>query len=137
MSALVLRFASALVQRKVLPIEEVMDLRVLVADVERFKTGLRFFLDRFEGQSNAYIAKIADTLRSIAKYYVEVPEEIYDDIESPNSKLARAQLDELHRQTCLLLLYVSWLKLFTYIVKLFSICSIKPMTCEVNIMVTS
>ena len=81
-TALVLRFASAVVRRKVLPIEEVTDLRVLVTDVERFKGGLRYFLDRFEGQSNAYIAKIADTLRAIAKYYVQVPEEVYDEIES-------------------------------------------------------
>lgn len=80
-TALVLRFAAALVRRKVLPIEEVTDLRVLVADVERFRAGLRYFLDRFEGQSNAYIAKIADTLRAIAKHYVQAPEEVYEAID--------------------------------------------------------
>ena len=79
--AMILRFASALVHGKVLPIEEITDLRVLVSDVERFKAGLRFFLDRFEGRTTAYIAKTADTLRAIAKYYVQAPEEVYGEIE--------------------------------------------------------
>jgi integrase len=94
-TALVLRFASALVRRKVLPIEEVTDLRVLVTDVERFKGGLRYFLDRFEGQSNAYIANIADTLRAIAKHYVEVPGEVYEAIESICRRLRPPRNDGL------------------------------------------
>ena len=94
-TALVLRFASALVHSKALPIEEITDLRALVTDVERFKAGLRYFLDRFEGQSNAYIANIADTLRAIAKHYVEVPEEVYDEIESICRRLRPPRNDGL------------------------------------------
>ncbi|MFB3087461.1 MAG: hypothetical protein ACE10E_03990, partial [Acidiferrobacterales bacterium] len=94
-TALVLRFASALVHSKALPIEEITDLRVLVTDVERFKAGLRYFLDRFEGQSNAYIANIADTLRAIAKHYGVVPEEVYDEIESICRRLRPPRNDGL------------------------------------------
>ena len=94
-TALVLRFASALVHSEALPIEKITDLHVLVSDVERFKTGLRFFLDRFEGRSNAYIAKIADSLRAIAKHYVQVPEEIYDAIENICRRLRPPRNDGL------------------------------------------
>lgn len=94
-TALVLRFASALVHSDALPIEKITDLRALVSDLERFKIGLRYFLDRFEGQSNAYIAKIADTLRAIAKHYVQVPDEVYDAIENICRRLRPPRNDGL------------------------------------------
>ena len=94
-AAMIMRFALALVRDEVVTIEEITDLRVLVTDVVRFKAGLRYFLDRFEGQRNAYIAKIADTLRAIAKHYVRVPEEIYDAIESICRRLRPPRNDGL------------------------------------------
>lgn len=75
------RFASALVHEKSLAIEAVTDLQVLVNDVERFKNGLRFFLKRFDNQPNSYIAQIANCLRSLARHYVELPEETSEAIE--------------------------------------------------------
>jgi integrase len=83
------------VRNEIVAIEEITDLRVLVTDVERFKAGLRYFLDRFEGQSNAYIAKIADTMRAIAKHYVRVPEEVYEAIDGICRRLRPPRNDGL------------------------------------------
>lgn len=80
-TAQILRFASALVHRDILPIKAITDLKMLVSDIETFKQGLRFFLDRFDGKPNGYIAKIADCLRGVALHYAHVPEETHDAME--------------------------------------------------------
>lgn len=66
--AMVLRFASALVHRGELKIEEITGLDVFF-DVARFKSGLRFFLERFDNKPTPYIAKIATTLHNIARHH--------------------------------------------------------------------
>ena len=81
-TAQILRFASALVHRECLPIDAITGLDVLVSDIDRFKQGLRFFLDRFDGQANGYIANIGDCLRGIARHYVHVPDETHDAMEA-------------------------------------------------------
>ena len=70
--AIIRRFASALVQRGVLPLDQVADLAALV-DVERYKAGLRFFLERL-GRPNGYLRKIANTLRYVAIHHCRVDE---------------------------------------------------------------
>jgi integrase len=67
------RFASALVHRGECRPEDIDDLSFLVSDPERFKSGLRYFIDRNDGKASANISRIANTLRAVAKYYLRLP----------------------------------------------------------------
>jgi integrase len=71
-SAIVARFASAVVRCGQLTLPEVRDLAVLV-QVDNFKAGLRVFLDRAGGDATPYVAKIATTLLYIGKHYCGAP----------------------------------------------------------------
>ena len=80
-TSVVLRFASALVQVGALKVEDVTGLDVLV-DVERFKTGIRFFLERLDDKPTDYLHNMANAIRYIAIHYCRV-----DD--AARSELAR------------------------------------------------
>ncbi len=67
------RFTSALVHRGECRPEDIDDLSFLVSDPERFKSGLRYFIDRNDGKTSANISRIANTLRAVAKYYLRLP----------------------------------------------------------------
>jgi integrase len=69
------QFASALVRQGV-PIERIHDLAVLV-ELQNFKRGLGFFLERNrrDKTSTRTAGQIAHTIRSIAKYWVELPDD--------------------------------------------------------------
>lgn len=62
------RFASALVHRKVLPLEKIESLGILFIE-GRFKEGLTFFVERAEGRVTAHIAGLAQDIRNIAKHH--------------------------------------------------------------------
>lgn len=67
------RFATALVHRGELRPDEVTELADFF-DIDRFKSGLRFFLKRAEGKITPSIDAMAKDLRNIAKYYCQVDE---------------------------------------------------------------
>jgi integrase len=67
----VLRLASALVRTGTLKVDDVTGLDVLV-DVERFKTGIRFFLERLDNRPTPYLRNMANTVRYIAIHYCRV-----------------------------------------------------------------
>ena len=69
----VLRFASALVRVGALKVEDVTGLDALV-DVERFKTGIRFFLERLDKRPTDYLHNMANAVRYIAIHYCRVDE---------------------------------------------------------------
>lgn len=71
--ATVVRFASALVRRGDFAVDDVTGLGVLV-DVDRFKSGLRFFLERAGNRPTPYIAQMATVLLSIARHVCKVDE---------------------------------------------------------------
>lgn len=79
-TSLLIRFASALVCKRV-PITDIDAIADLVT-VDRFKLGLRFFLDRNGGKPSPGINQITDVLLSVARHWVE---------------LDRSKLDELKR----------------------------------------
>lgn len=98
--AMVLRFASALVHRGELAIDEITALDVFF-DVERFKSGLRFFLERFENVPSPYIAKIARTLLSIARYHCKLDGEALAALEQIRRRVdvqRRQQLTSRNRE---------------------------------------
>jgi integrase len=90
------RFASALVHRKALAIERITSLAVLVEDVDRFKEGLRFFLERHPDDSTDNTAKIAGTLRAVAKHHVRIDEQVQRKIDRISANL---RSERLHRLT--------------------------------------
>ncbi len=77
----VYRFASALAHRGECQQDEIQDLAFLVGNPERFKSGLRFFIDRNGGKSSATTQKTAATLLAIAKYYLRLPVERVDALD--------------------------------------------------------
>lgn len=68
-----LRFASALVARGELTIDQITELRVFF-EVERFKSGMRHFLERNGDTSSLHIEGMANHLRHIAKFHCRVDE---------------------------------------------------------------
>jgi integrase len=71
LTRLVLRFASALVRVGAFRVDDVTGLDVLV-DLERFKTGIRFFLERLDNRPTDYVHKMANAVRYIAIHYCRV-----------------------------------------------------------------
>jgi hypothetical protein len=69
----VVRFASALVHAGALKIDDVTGLHALV-DVERFKTGIRFFLERLDKRPTDYLHNMANAIPYIAIHYCRVDE---------------------------------------------------------------
>ena len=69
----IVRFASALVRNGHLRMADLKGLRVLV-NLDNYKCGLRFFLQRFANKSNTYIEKYANVLLGVAKYFCRLPE---------------------------------------------------------------
>jgi integrase len=85
----ILRFASALVHCGAMNTNEITELSVLVADIERVKKGLRFFLKRNSDKTSPHIAKMADVLRAVAKYHVRLPEDRLEQLEQLCKRLRR------------------------------------------------
>ena len=73
-TALVIRFASALVRQGDVSLKDITSLSTLV-DPEHYKSGLRYFLKRLDNKPTAYIGKISKTLLYIAKHYVHLGSE--------------------------------------------------------------
>lgn len=74
------RFASALVHRRALKVEEVNGLKALVEDLNRLKEGFRFVLDRNEGKTSPHIANMGHILRAVAKHFVRLPGDQLDEL---------------------------------------------------------
>lgn len=91
-----IRFASALVHKDLLPIDQITGLDVLVSDFGRFKEGLRYFLDRNDRVPNANITAIAAILRAVAKYHVHVDKDVQKQIDGLCNNL---QLPRSHTVT--------------------------------------
>ncbi len=77
---MIVRFASALVRRGEMEIEEITDLAVFF-EIDRLKSGLKFFLERFDNKPTPYVAKLANMLRAIAKHYCRVDQATLDEID--------------------------------------------------------
>ncbi len=94
------RFASALVQRGHAP-EAITDLRYLV-DIDNFKEGLRFFLDRNGNRTSGFIGDMAYALRTIGLKWVKVDKAHEHELQRIYRRLAVADqgLTEKNR-TCL------------------------------------
>ena len=88
----VLRFASALVIIGQLHADEITDFASLFEDIPRYKTGLRFFLDRNNGSVTSSTAQIAATLRAIAKYHVKVAPDIQAELDRLSAALRTDRL---------------------------------------------
>jgi integrase len=65
------RFASALVHRHAVPVEQLTGLRVFFEE-DHFKSGLRFFLERTGNKPTGTIQSLANAMRFIAKHYCKV-----------------------------------------------------------------
>lgn len=76
---IVVRFASALVHRGDLASDQITGLAVLV-EIDHFKSGLRFFLERAGNSPTPYIARVATILRSIARYHCRLGEPQLDEL---------------------------------------------------------
>ena len=109
------QFASALVARG-RPIETITSLGRLV-EYEMFKEGLRFFLDRNNGQPTTWLWGMAGALMSIARYHVKLPEpeikalstirgrlKLDTDRVTEKNRTRLAQFDDLYNVELLLLL---------------------------------
>ncbi|MEQ9448213.1 MAG: hypothetical protein RLN70_04795, partial [Rhodospirillaceae bacterium] len=94
------RFASALIERGELTVAEVTGLSVFFQR-DRFKSGLRYFLDRSKGQSTPCIEAMANHLRHIAKHYCQVDEAMLEDLALTCRRLdcgSSAKLSERNRK---------------------------------------
>lgn len=80
------RFASALVHRGAVPIEDLTGLRVLF-EKDHFKSGLRFFLERTGNKPTATVQKVANGMRFIAKHYCKVGPETLKELTTVCARL--------------------------------------------------
>jgi integrase len=94
-------FASALVQRSV-PAAEITRLADLVG-IERFKSGLYFFLGRRDNTTSSAIAGFATMLTSVARHWVQVPPDHLDRMRAVGRKLQlpRRRMTEANRRRLL------------------------------------
>lgn len=83
----VLRFASALVIEQLATTEEITGFGSLFDDMMRFKAGLRFFLERNDGEVTPGTAQIAATLCAVARYHVKVPQDIQTELDRLSAAL--------------------------------------------------
>lgn len=79
LTILVRRFASALVHRGAVRIEELTGLQVFF-EKDHFKAGLRFFLERTENQPTANLQRLANSMRFIAMHYCKVGPEVLREL---------------------------------------------------------
>lgn len=94
-SALVVRFASALVRSGDVSLDQVSTLRVLV-ELVHFKSGLRYFLNRLENKPTEYLGKIAKTLLYIAKHYCRLDNEAIIELQRI---VKRVEIDRQRQMT--------------------------------------
>lgn len=73
------QFASALVHRDELAIDEVTKLADLFAP-DRFKSAMRFFLERNDGESSACIFNFANAMRHVAGHHCHLNEAALDEL---------------------------------------------------------
>lgn len=90
-----IRFASALVHEDLIMIDQITGLDVLVMDFERLKSGLRYFLDRNDGNANANLSAITAILRAVAKHHVCVDDHVQKKIDSLSANLRLPRADTL------------------------------------------
>ncbi len=83
----VLRFASALVIEQLATTEEIIGFGSLFDDMTRYKAGLRFFLERNDGEVTSGTAQIAATLRAVGRHHVKVPQDIQTELDRLSAAL--------------------------------------------------
>lgn len=88
------RFASALVHRKVLALDQVTELSVFF-ELDRFKEGLRFFLHRSNNKPTIGLAAFAADLRNIAKHYCKVSPETSAELNKVCIRLGNTRATEM------------------------------------------
>ena len=80
------RFGSALVHRGDLTIDQITGIHVFF-EHDHYRSGLRFFLQRFNNKPTAGIQGLANHLRYIAKHYCKIPPEVLKQMEAVCAKL--------------------------------------------------
>lgn len=83
----ILRFASALVIEQLTTTEEITGFGSLFDDMERYKAGLRFFLERNDGEVTPGTAQIAATLCAVARHHVKVPLDVQKELDRLSAAL--------------------------------------------------
>lgn len=83
----VLRFASALVIERLATAEELSGFGSLFDDMTRYKAGLRFFLERNDGEVTPGTAQIAATLCAVARHHVRVPRDVQTELDRLSAAL--------------------------------------------------
>jgi integrase len=81
------RFASALVRREILPLEEIIGLDTFF-DEGRFREGMRYFLPKTTEKTTEHAHYVATKLLHVARHYVRVP-----DAELKRLRALAARLD--------------------------------------------
>ncbi len=88
------RFASALVHRGDLKIGDIVSLRTLM-EPERFKSALRFFMERLGGKPTASLHNLANTMRHIARHWCKLEDGILKELATLCARLEPEQRDHL------------------------------------------
>ncbi|MFT5488009.1 MAG: integrase [Alphaproteobacteria bacterium] len=91
------RFASALVHRREMSIEEITSLGSLM-DPARFKSALRFFLDRLGGEPTESLQSLANAMRHIANHWCKVDEETLKQLAKLCKRLEPAEQPHLSQK---------------------------------------
>lgn len=85
------RFASVLVLTGSKKAEEITSLSVLL-EIDHFKQGLRYFLERAGGKPTGYVRKYAWLLLSVARHHTKLPKEQIETIRKVVGKLGHREL---------------------------------------------
>ena len=88
------RFASALVHRGDLKIGDIVSLRTLM-EPERFKSALRFFMERLGGKPTASLHNLANTMRHIARHWCKLEDGILKELPTLCARLEPERRDHL------------------------------------------